>query len=112
MKLKHLIPQRYRQQVIRQFGEAKLVRWYDRQWRCHHHELIGGTDADCRDALLWASLFAHDITFGPATIRAARSAGPARTRTPERRPSTDCARTGVVGSPTGHRKQKALYESN
>ena len=58
MKLNHLIPQRHRQQVIRQFGAAKLMRRTDGQ-----HELIGGTDADRHEAFEWVSLFAHEIVF-------------------------------------------------
>jgi len=58
MKLKNLIPQSYRSQVVRQFGDAKLIRRPDGQ-----HELIGGTDADRADAHEWASLFAHEIVF-------------------------------------------------
>lgn len=58
MKLKHLIPRRHRQQVIQQFGGAKLVRLPN-----HQHELIGGTDADRTAAFDWASLFAHEIVF-------------------------------------------------
>lgn len=49
---------RHRCRLIRQFGKGKLVRLPD-----GHHEFIGGTDDDCRDALLWASLFAHEIVF-------------------------------------------------
>ena len=58
MKLKNLIPQRYRKQVIRQFGQAKLVKLPNGQ-----HELIGGTDQDRATAFEWASLFAHEIVF-------------------------------------------------
>ena len=58
MKLNQLIPQRYRRQVIQQFGGAKLVRQPNGQ-----HELIGGTDADRQAAFEWASLFAHEIVF-------------------------------------------------
>jgi hypothetical protein len=58
MKLKNLIPQCYRQQVIRQFGGAKLVRLPNGQ-----HELIGGSDRDRADAFEWTSLFAHEIVF-------------------------------------------------
>lgn len=39
MKLKNLIPLRYRTKFVRQFGEAKLVKLPNGQ-----HELIGGTD--------------------------------------------------------------------
>ena len=58
MKLKNLIPQRHHQQMIQQFGGAKLVKLRNGQ-----HELIGGTDADRTDAFEWASLFAHEIVF-------------------------------------------------
>jgi len=58
MKLKNLIPQRYRTRLIRQFGQAKLIRLPNGQ-----HELIGGSDADRTDALEWVSIFAHEIVF-------------------------------------------------
>jgi hypothetical protein len=58
MKLKNLIPQRYRNRVIRQFGQAKLVKLPTGE-----HELIGGTDADRAAAFEWTSLFAHEIVF-------------------------------------------------
>ena len=58
MKLKNLIPLRYRTRLIRQFGQAKLVRLPNGQ-----HELIGGSDADRSDAFEWVSLFAHEIVF-------------------------------------------------
>jgi hypothetical protein len=58
MKLNNLVPKRYRKQVVRQFGEAKLVRLHNGQ-----HELVGGTDADRSAALEWVSLFAHEIVF-------------------------------------------------
>jgi len=58
MKLKNLIPLRYRTTLIRQFGQAKLVKLPNGQ-----HELIGGTDQDRTAAFEWASLFAHEIVF-------------------------------------------------
>jgi hypothetical protein len=58
MKLQNLIPLRYRTTLIRQFGEAKLVKLPNDQ-----HELIGGTDQDRTAAFEWASLFAHEIVF-------------------------------------------------
>lgn len=58
MKLKNTIPQRYRSQVVRQFGAAKLIRRTNGQ-----HELVGGTEADRADAFEWSSLFAHEIVF-------------------------------------------------
>jgi hypothetical protein len=58
MKLKNLIPKRYRKQIIQQFGDAKLVRLPNGQ-----HELLGGTDADRSAAFEWVSLFAHEIVF-------------------------------------------------
>ena len=58
MKLKNLIPQRHRCHLVRQFGEASLVRLPNGQ-----HELIGGTNADRTAAFEWTSLFAHEIVF-------------------------------------------------
>ena len=58
MKLKNLIPLRYRTKIIQQFGQAKLVKLPNGQ-----HELLGGTDADRIAAFEWASLFAHEIVF-------------------------------------------------
>ena len=58
MKLKNIIPQRYRSQVVRQFVAAKLIRRPNGQ-----HEPVGGTDADRTDAFEWSSLFAHEIVF-------------------------------------------------
>lgn len=58
MKLKNLIPQRFRQQNIRRFGRATLVKLPNGQ-----HQLIGGTDADRTAAYEWVSLFAHEIVF-------------------------------------------------
>ena len=58
MKLKNLIPQCRRQQVVQQFGRAKLVKLPNGQ-----HELLGGTDADRAAAFEWSTLFAHEIVF-------------------------------------------------
>ncbi len=58
MKLKHLFPQRYRSQVVRQFGDPQLIRQPNGQ-----HELLGGTDTDRAAAFEWTSLFAHEIVF-------------------------------------------------
>jgi hypothetical protein len=58
MKLKHLFPQRRRNQFIRQFGRAILLRQPNGQ-----HALVGGTDADRIAAYEWTSLFAHEIVF-------------------------------------------------
>ena len=58
MKLKNLIPQRFRRRLVRQFGQAKLVKLPNGQ-----HELIGGSDADRAAAFEWTSLFAHEIVF-------------------------------------------------
>jgi hypothetical protein len=58
MKLKNLIPQYYRRQLIRRFGQARLVKLPNGQ-----HELIGGSDADRAAAFEWVSLFAHEIVF-------------------------------------------------
>jgi hypothetical protein len=61
MKLKNIIPQRYRSQVVRQFGDAKLIRQPNGQ-----HELVGGTADDHAAALEWCSLFAHEVVFPSA----------------------------------------------
>jgi len=58
MKLKNLIPIRYRKQTVQHFGQARLVRLPNGQ-----HELLGGTDADRAAAFEWVSLFAHEIVF-------------------------------------------------
>ena len=58
MKLKNIIPQRHRSQVVHQFGSAKLIRQPNGQ-----HEQLGGTGADRADAFEWSSLFAHEIVF-------------------------------------------------
>lgn len=58
MKLKNLIPLRYRTKLIRQFGQAKLVKLPNGQ-----HELVGGTDSDRANAFEWASFCAHEIVF-------------------------------------------------
>jgi len=58
MKLKNLIPARYRSKLVRQFGNAKLVKLANGQ-----HELLGGTEADRAAAYEWTSLFAHEIVF-------------------------------------------------
>ena len=58
MKLKNIIPQSHRRQLIRQFGAASLVRLPHGQ-----HELIGGSAADRTAAFEWTSLFAHEIVF-------------------------------------------------
>jgi hypothetical protein len=58
MKLKNIIPLRFRRQFVRQFGQAKLVKLPNGQ-----HELVGGTDADRAAAFEWVSLFAHEIVF-------------------------------------------------
>ena len=58
MKLKNLIPLRFRTKLIWQFGQAKLVKLPNGQ-----HELLGGTDRDRTAAFEWASLFAHEIVF-------------------------------------------------
>ena len=47
-----------RSRLIRQFGQARLVRLPNGQ-----HELIGGTDADRAAAYEWSSMFAHEIVF-------------------------------------------------
>ncbi len=58
LKLNQFFPDRHRQQVIRRFGDAKLIRHHNGQ-----HELIGGSDADRQAAFEWVSLFAHEIVF-------------------------------------------------
>lgn len=58
MKLKNLLPTRYRKQVVRRFGNARLVKLSNGQ-----HELVGGSDADRAAAFEWVSLFAHEIVF-------------------------------------------------
>ena len=60
MKLRNIIPQRYRNQVVCKFGKAKLIRQANGQ-----HELVGGADTDRADAFEWSSLFAHEIVFTP-----------------------------------------------
>ena len=61
MKLKNIIPQRYRSQIVRLFGEAKLICRSNGQ-----HELIGGTADDHAAAREWCSLFAHEVVFTSA----------------------------------------------
>ena len=56
--MKNLIPQPLRQRLVRQFGQAKLVKLPNGQ-----HELIGGSDADRTAAFEWVSLFGHEIVF-------------------------------------------------
>ena len=58
MKLKNLILWRYRKRVVRQFGQAKLIKLANGE-----HELIGGSDADRADAFSWTTLIAHEIVF-------------------------------------------------
>jgi hypothetical protein len=58
MKLKNLIPRRYRKQLVQQFGDAKLVKLPNGQ-----HELLGGSDSDRAAAFEWVSIFAHEIVF-------------------------------------------------
>lgn len=84
MKLNYLIPQRHRRQVIRRFGNAKLLRQANGQ-----HELIGGTNADRQAAFEWVSLFAHEIVF----THFYREAGGGR---PQRR-GPDCRAGWVAG---------------
>ncbi|MGC9943393.1 MAG: hypothetical protein ABSE48_16320 [Verrucomicrobiota bacterium] len=58
MKLNHAKVNRPRGRIIREFGEAKLVRQPDGK-----HELIGGSTAEVAEAKEWVSLFAHEIVF-------------------------------------------------
>ena len=64
MKLKNFIPHHYRSQVVRQFGNAKLIRQANGQ----HHELIGGTADVHAAAREWCSFFAPGVVF-PSTAR-------------------------------------------
>ncbi|MEJ0091321.1 MAG: hypothetical protein WDM80_16445 [Limisphaerales bacterium] len=70
MKFKNLIPQRFRRQFVRQFGQAKLIKLPNGQ-----HELIGGTDADRIAAFEWVSVFAHEIVFTHFHCKSKRSSG-------------------------------------
>ena len=58
MKLNHIIPQCFRNRLVRRFGKAKIIRKSDGR-----HELIGGDDIERAAAFEWASLFAHEIVF-------------------------------------------------
>ncbi len=58
MKLKNLIPLRFRRRLVRQFGHARLVKLPNGQ-----HELVGGSDADRAAAFEWTSLFGDEIVF-------------------------------------------------
>jgi hypothetical protein len=58
MKLRNIIPQRYRSQVVCQLDKAQLIRQRNGQ-----HELVGGTDTVRAAAFEWSSLFAHKIVF-------------------------------------------------
>ena len=58
MKLRNPLARRHSQEVVRQFGDALLIRNSNGQ-----HELIGGTNADRTAAFEWVSLFAHEIVF-------------------------------------------------
>jgi len=58
MKLRNPLARRHSQEVVRQFGDAVLIRNSNGQ-----HELIGGTNADRTAAFEWVSLFAHEIVF-------------------------------------------------
>jgi hypothetical protein len=60
MKLKNIIPQRYRNQVVRQFGNAKLIRLPNGQ-----HELVGGTDAGRAD---FVRMFVQKVPGRRSTI--------------------------------------------
>jgi hypothetical protein len=71
MKLKNLIPERYRTRLIRQFGTARLIRRAN-----GGHELIGGTQADRNAATEWVALFAHEVVFIPSPLTAGGGGGP------------------------------------
>ena len=57
-ELRNLVPQCFTSRVVRQFGQARLIRRPNGE-----HELIGGTRADRAAAFEWVSLFAHEIVF-------------------------------------------------
>ncbi len=73
MKLKNIIPQRFRNRHVRQFGQARLVRLPNGQ-----HELIGGTADDNAAAREWCSLFEPEIVF-TSDAHLERPTRPART---------------------------------
>jgi hypothetical protein len=79
MKLKIFITFRQPRQVVRQFGQAKLIKLANGQ-----HELIGGTEVDRAAAFEWASLIAHAIVFthyyreAPSPARARKYLFPSR----------------------------------
>lgn len=64
MRLRYLFPELDRQdgQTIATFGRARLVKRWDAGF-----DLIGGTDADRREAQEWISLFLHEAV--PSTPR-------------------------------------------
>lgn len=58
MKLNHRLNNDNPGRIVRNFGEAKLIKHSDGK-----HELIGGTAADIADANDWVSLFAHEVVL-------------------------------------------------
>lgn len=58
MKLKSSSSHRSPATLIRQFGDARLIRY-----RNGEHELVGGGISDRTAAYEWVSLFAHEIVF-------------------------------------------------
>jgi hypothetical protein len=58
MRLNSHISQADRGQIVRHFGEARLVKFSRGKY-----ELIGGNAGDLTAAKEWVSLFAHEIVF-------------------------------------------------
>ncbi len=52
MKLRNPLARRHSQEVVRQFGDALLIRNSNGQ-----HELIGGTNADRTAAFEWVGIY-------------------------------------------------------
>ncbi len=73
---------RHRCHLVRQFGQAKLVKLSNGQ-----HELIGGTDADRATAFEWSSMFAHEIVFTHFHREADSVVGRVALRPPRPQPS-------------------------
>ena len=74
MKLNHLLKNDNPGRIVRNFGEAKLIKHADGK-----HELIGGTAADIADANDWVSLFAHEVVL----TRSSEKPGARREHQPE-----------------------------
>jgi hypothetical protein len=58
-------------QIIKQFGNAWLVRMADRQFR-----LVGGGPDDLATAQEWASLFGHEIVLSQLQRRRSQAKSP------------------------------------